>query len=82
MQRRGTCCYIDSTLVRVAAKKTSTKFLLFSAAGGNGKVSIGWKVINEKDQFEYIIERSVDAVDFMPVGTLVSRPGVQQHQQL
>jgi hypothetical protein len=50
------------------------KFLHFSAAGSNGKVCIGWKVTNEKDQFEYIIERSVDAVDFVAVGTLVSRP--------
>jgi hypothetical protein len=47
------------------------RFLRFSATGDNGRVSIGWKVTNEKDQFEYIIERSVDGIDFMPVGTLI-----------
>ncbi len=69
----GTGFTRDSSTVRPPAA-ASMKFLLFSAAGSNGKVSIGWKVTNEKDQFEYIIERSVDGVDFMPVGTLVSRP--------
>ena len=49
------------------------RFLRFSAFGDNGRVSIGWKVTNEKDQFEYIIERSVDGTDFVPVGTLVYR---------
>ena len=53
-----------------------TKFLHFSAFGNNGRVSIGWKVSNEKDQFEYIIERSMDGIDFMPVGTLVYKESI------
>lgn len=52
------------------------RFLHFSATGSGGRVSIGWKVANEKDQFEYIIERSVDGVDFMPVGTLVYKTSI------
>ena len=61
----------DTTTLRHIAFFTPIRFLRFSATGDNGRVSIGWKVANEKDQFEYIIERSVDGTDFIPVGTLV-----------
>ena len=54
-----------------------TKFLRFSAFGNNGRVSIGWKVTNEKEQFEYVIERSADGVDFTPVGTLVYKQSIK-----
>ena len=60
----------DTATVR-STRFTPIRFLHFSAYGGNGRVSIGWKVTNEKDQYEYIIERSVDGVEFMPVGTLI-----------
>lgn len=63
----------DTSTGRYARNYTPIRFLRFSAFGDNGRVSIGWKVTNEKDQFEYIIERSVDGTDFIPVGTLVYR---------
>ncbi|MBS1563659.1 MAG: hypothetical protein JST39_04685 [Bacteroidetes bacterium] len=74
-QASPTCRYShlrgDNGIVRRAAFNSPMRFLKFSARGSNGRVSIGWKVTNEKDQFEYIIERSVDGVDFVPVGTLI-----------
>ena len=63
----------DTSTIHNAPHFAPIRFLRFSAFGDNGRVSIGWKVTNEKDQFEYIIERSVDGADFIPVGTLVYR---------
>jgi len=67
---------IDTTASKRSNTSTPIRFLRFSAFGNNGKVSIGWKVTNEKDQFEYIIERSVDGVDFIPVGTLIYKSSI------
>lgn len=62
---------VETNFPQQAAYFEPIRFIHFSATGDNGRVSIGWKVANEKDQFEYIVERSVDGIDFIPVGTLV-----------
>src|SRR5437868_497864 len=61
---------VDSASVSRPRPLSPIRFVRFRAFGSNGRVSIGWKVSNEKDQFEYIIERSADGVGFVPVGTL------------
>jgi hypothetical protein len=66
-----TTVYDDPGIILHSNSFSPIRFLRLSAFGSNGRVSIGWKVTNEKDQFEYIIERSVDGVDFLPVGTLI-----------
>jgi hypothetical protein len=69
--------FVNGPVLRAMPDFTPTKFLRFSAFGNNGRVSIGWKVSNEKEQFEYVIERSADGVDFTPVGTLVYKQSIR-----
>ena len=72
-----TALFVNGPVLRAMPNFTPTKFLRFSAFGNNGRVSIGWKVSNEKEQFEYVIERSADGVDFTPVGTLVYKQSIR-----
>jgi hypothetical protein len=46
-------------------------FLSVSASNNSGKTNVNWKMTNEENMLEYVVERSVDGVYFIPLGTLL-----------
>ncbi|HSC40044.1 MAG TPA: T9SS type A sorting domain-containing protein, partial [Chitinophagaceae bacterium] len=48
-------------------------FLSVSATGNNDKTNISWKVANDEEVLEYVIEKSINGVNFVPLGTLLQQ---------
>jgi len=49
----------------------AVNFLAVSATGNAGKTMISWKMGSEENMLEYVVEKSVDGVSFVPLGTLL-----------
>ena len=55
----------------MACSALPVSFLSVSASGNVGKATVSWKMTNEQNILEYVVQRSVDGSSFTPLGTLL-----------
>ncbi len=53
------------------------KLIYFTAIADGNKVRLNWDVANEQDTRTYVIERSLNTVNFSPIGSVLSRQQTQ-----
>ncbi len=46
------------------------EFVNLEAIAGDGKVDLSWNTLSERNSDHFILERSTDAINFAPIGTL------------